>query len=93
MPLYCGHEVCSEEDVDRITSQRINGFFGGRDEEMKFHREALLGLYLAINPKAFGGSRNSEFSAIGDRLLNANKNIEEILREGKEFKKSQGWFC
>lgn len=92
MPLYCGHEVRSKEEVDRITAQRISGVFGSRDEEMKFHREAMLGLYLTINPNAFGGSRSKEFAAIGDRLLNANKKIEDVIREGKEFKKSQGWF-
>lgn len=91
MANYQGKEVNSKKDVDKITAERINAIFGSTEEEMKFHRLALTGFYLQINPQAFAGSRNSEIQEIIEKILPKFVEVEKIIREGREFNKLQGW--
>ena len=91
MALFHGVEVKSKADVDKITTDRIDLLFGSPAEEKKFHRLALTGFYLQMNPMAQGGSRRSEIQPIIEKVLPRFIEIEKIIREGKEFNALQGW--
>lgn len=91
MLMYHGSEVRSKSDVDKITGDRINSLFGSPAEELKFHRLALTGFYLQLNPMAQGGSRKCEIQPIIEKVLPKFIEIEKIVREGREFNKDQGW--
>ena len=89
--MFHGIEVNSKADVDEVTTDRINSLFGSPAEEMKFHRLALIGFYLQMNPMAQGGSRKGEIQPIIEKVLPKFIEIEKIIREGKEFNALQGW--
>ena len=92
MPMFGGIEVKSKADVDKATADRINSLFESQAEELKFHRLALTGFYLQMNPMAQGGSRKSEIQPIIEKVLPKFIEIEKIISEGREFNKEQGWF-
>lgn len=89
--MFHGAEVRSKADVDEVTADRINSLFGSQAEEIKFHRLALTGFYLQMNPMAQGGSRQKEIQPIIEKVLPRFIEIEKIVREGREFNKEQGW--
>lgn len=89
--LYCGKEVKSKADVDKITSERIAAVYGDVDEELKFHRLVLTAFYIQINPMMQGGSRKHEIQETIDKALPKMFEIERIISEGKEFNKANGW--
>lgn len=91
MASFQGKEVKSKTDVDKITTDRINALFGSPEEEKKYHRLALTGFYLQINPNMQGGSRNKEIQPIIEKVLPKFVEVEKIIREGKEFNELQGW--
>ncbi len=92
MPIFNGIEVRSKADVDIVVTNRINSLFGSPAEEMKFHRLALTGFYLQLNPMVQGGSRRVEIQPIIEKVLPRFIEIENIIREGREFNKERGWF-
>ena len=89
--LYYGKEVNSKADVDKITSERIAAVYGSPEEELKYHRLAMTGFYIQINPNMQGGSRKQEIQQIIEKVLPKMFEIEGIISEGKKFNKSQGW--
>lgn len=91
MAIFYGIEVRSKADVDKITTDRIDSLFGSQAEELKFHRLALTGFYLQLNPMAQGGSRSKEIQPIIEMVLPKFVEVEKIIREGREFNKEQGW--
>jgi len=91
MPIFHSTEVRSKADVDKVTTDRINSLFDSPADEMKFHRLALTGFYLQMNPMAQGGSRRAEIQPIIEKVLPKFVEIEKIIREGREFNKEQRW--
>lgn len=89
--MFHGAEVRSKADVDEVTADRINSLFDSPADELKFHRLALTGFYLQMNPMAQGGSRQKEIQPIIEKVLPKFIEIESIIREGKEFNALQGW--
>ena len=91
MPLFRGNQVDSKEHVDSIVRDKILEIFGSRENEAKYHRLSLRGLYLQMNPNAFGGSKNDEIVKIREKVLPKFLAVEKIVEEGNDFCKKQGW--
>jgi hypothetical protein len=91
MAIFKGNQVNSKEHVDHIVKKEIIGIFGSAENEAKYHRLALRGLYLQANPQAFGGSKQADIISIREKVLPKFLAVEKIVEEGNVFCKSQGW--
>jgi hypothetical protein len=79
-------------DVDRITSIRINQVHGPvPGDELKNLRRGMLALVSLAKPSLFNKKDLNDLLAMGDRLLVLNAAIENIVNEGRAYKKEKGW--
>jgi hypothetical protein len=88
---YLGQQVKNARDVDQITGDRITKLAGGVNEELRNLRKGIVSLYVLSNRNVFTRTEAEEASRIGVELLEVNRQIEEIVTEGKRFKKAMGW--
>lgn len=92
MAVFKGNHVNSKEHVDSIVSKEIvDNIFGSHDIEEKYHRLAIKGLYLQMNPNAFGGSMKNDLDSIREKVLPKFLAVEKMVAEGNAFCKAQGW--
>lgn len=91
MPQFKGINVNTKEHVDHIVKEEVKKIFGSDENENKFHRLAITGLYLMMNQNAFGGSRKDEIVKIREIVLPKFLEVEKIVKEGNDFCKTQGW--
>jgi len=87
------YDVCANaEEVDRLTSVRINQLHGSvPGDELKNLRRGLLALVSLIKPQLFPKKDRDDVMEYGDKLLSMNGQIESIIAEGRSFKKEKGW--
>jgi hypothetical protein len=79
-------------DVDLMTANRINKLHGPNPgDELKDLRSALLAIIAILRPGLFPPTTLSKLMEHGDRLLSMNAKIEEIIAEGRAYKKAMGW--
>lgn len=83
---YDGKEVCSEKEIDIITTERIKGLFGSIEEELKWHRKAMFAFIVMIKPRNFGESERKKAIGIMEKLEKLYIEIETITEEGKKAK-------
>ena len=82
----------SAEDVDRITSLRINQLHGNvPGDELKNLRRGMLAIFSMLRPSLFDQKSKDALLSYGDKLLVMNARIENIVTEASTFKKEKGW--
>lgn len=80
-----------KEHLNMLIKRKIFEVFGSVEEEMKYHRLAMKGLYLQMNPQAFGGSMKEETEKIRQKVMPKFLEVEKIVQEGNDFCKQMGW--
>lgn len=86
MVNYYNKEVCTEKEIDMITTERIGCLFGSIEEELKWHRKAMFAFIVMIKPEDFGESERKKAIVIMEKLEKLYIEIETIIEEGKKAK-------
>lgn len=81
----------SSEQVDQITAKRIQELHGSAADELGNHRKALLAMFVLMRKQSIPGLSVAEATQLGDELLAINTLTENIVKEGREYKRSKGW--
>ena len=84
-------QVNDKEHLNFLIRRKIFEVFGSQEEELKYHRLAVKGLYLQLNSNANGGSVNGEIEKIKQKVMPKFLEVEKIVQEGNDLCKQAGW--
>jgi hypothetical protein len=79
------------KDVDLITAKRISDLHGPTPwDEIKNLRKGMMSIASLVFKQPIPGMTMKQAENTATNLLNLNKRIEEIVQEGKDYKKTKG---